>query len=49
MLAALDASFEGTCAMLRRMGYLGDAGSSLAHPAGRPESSLEAHDRNKRR
>ena len=43
MLAALDAS----CAMLHRMGFLGDAGSGLAHPAGRPESSLEAHDRDR--
>ncbi len=43
-LAALDASVESTCAMLRRMGYLGEGGSSLAHPAERPESTLEAHD-----
>jgi len=46
-LAAFDASVEATCAMLRRMGYLGDGSSSLAHPAGRPESALEAHDRDR--
>ncbi len=44
-VAALDASVAATCAMLRRMGYLDDGGSSLAGPAGRPEPALEAHVR----